>query len=849
MLPIRLEIKNFLAYCSPEPLRFNGIHLACLTGANGAGKSSLLDAMTWALWGKARARRDEELVHLGQNDMYVQLDFEQEGMVYRVIRRRTRKSGGQGTLDLYATDEEGNLNTLSEPNMRATQAKINRLLRLDYDTFIHSAFLQQGKADAFTTKPPRERKQILSDILGLVRWEAYEESAKGTLKVISDDITLVESLIRNIDEELKREPQLLTVLAEAEHAQAQAQTALDAAEARLKEVEHATADLRSAQERKAVIEQRLHQIERNLSAVAGEIEEQKKHLGGYETIINARAEIEEGYTALQAARTEDHELGDKLMQLRDFDGRRDELVQQINDARTELTNEISGYAARIGELERTISIAKPDDYANVQAELLALEDLEAQREAFQDYVVGLESERGELKAINNSLYIEMKELEDRLNRLRSVDGAVCPLCGQPLDETSRMALMDELQVEGKDKGDTYRANQSHMDAMIAELAQRKESITDLNIELRRIGALKEHAARLSAAIETADSAQVQLDEMRANMTAVQQVLDEGSFAADVRAQLDALDEQRAALGYDSERHTSARESLQIYSEFEAHYRELDTALKALPAVRAALEAAQIRQKQSLESQTEEQANLVKVKEEIIQLEELKKEQLVREAEVKLQIASERRAHEKLVEARQALKALDDQRERKAEHEARRATRREELALYEELRLAFSKNGIPAMIIETAIPELDVAANRLLSRMTDGRMQLQIRMQREKVTGGVAETLDIQIADELGTRSYEMFSGGEAFRIDFAIRVALSQMLARRAGAQLRTLFIDEGFGTQDEDGRNKLIEAITAIQDDFDMILVITHIDDLRDSFPVHIQVEKTGDGSQVSVR
>jgi exonuclease SbcC len=95
----------------------------------------------------------------------------------------------------------------------------------------------------------------------------------------------------------------------------------------------------------------------------------------------------------------------------------------------------------------------------------------------------------------------------------------------------------------------------------------------------------------------------------------------------------------------------------------------------------------------------------------------------------------------------------------------------------------------------------------------------------------------------------MYSGGEAFRIDFAIRIALSKMLARRAGAHLRTLFMDEGFGTQDEDGRSRLVEAINTIQDDFDLILVITHIDDLRDSFPAHIMVEKTPAGSRVSVR
>ncbi len=196
-----------------------------------------------------------------------------------------------------------------------------------------------------------------------------------------------------------------------------------------------------------------------------------------------------------------------------------------------------------------------------------------------------------------------------------------------------------------------------------------------------------------------------------------------------------------------------------------------------------------------------------------------------------------------------MEALKAQAERKASLEARRIETREQEAIYNELRQAFGKNGVPAMIIETAIPELEATANRLLGRMTNGCMSLRMNTQREKITGGVAETLDIEIADELGTRSYELYSGGEAFRINFAIRVALSQMLARRAGAHLRTLFIDEGFGTQDEDGRTKLVEAINVVQEEFDLVLVITHINELRDSFPVHIVVDKTPNGSRMIVR
>src|SRR5258707_11127062 len=116
------------------------------------------------------------------------------------------------------------------------------------------------------------------------------------------------------------------------------------------------------------------------------------------------------------------------------------------------------------------------------------------------------------------------------------------------------------------------------------------------------------------------------------------------------------------------------------------------------------------------------------------------------------------------------------------------------------------------------------------------------------TGEVREMLDILISDELGTREYDMFSGGEGFRVNFALRIALSQFLAHRAGARLQTLVIDEGFGSQDDIGRERLIEAINAIRSDFDLILIVTHIDELRDVFPVHIEVRKTPDGSVIEV-
>jgi exonuclease SbcC len=107
-----------------------------------------------------------------------------------------------------------------------------------------------------------------------------------------------------------------------------------------------------------------------------------------------------------------------------------------------------------------------------------------------------------------------------------------------------------------------------------------------------------------------------------------------------------------------------------------------------------------------------------------------------------------------------------------------------------------------------------------------------------------ETLDVVVSDELGTRNYEMYSGGERFRVDFALRIALSKLLAWRAGAPLPTLFIDEGFGTQDADGRDRVLDVIKAIEDRFQRILVITHLEEIKEAFPVRIEVSRTNSGS-----
>ncbi len=849
MLPIRLEIKNFLPYIAPDAVRFDGIHLACLTGANGAGKSSLLDAITWALWGKARAKRDEDLVHMGQQDMYVQLDFEQEGQIYRVIRRRTRRQRSGGTLDLLIQDEDEQFTLISEPNMKATQTRINHLLRLDYDTFTNSAFLQQGKADAFTTKTPRERKQILSDILGLAQWERYEETVKQHLKSIEAELQVIELRIHEIDEELAKEPGLQVALVEAERAQAEAKQALEAAEVHLKEVEHAPLEMRGVQQSLADTEKRCKEHQKDVEVAEREVDHQQQRIDAFEAVIAQRQAIESGYAVLKAAREADHDLGDKLLQLSDFDQEQNTLEKALREARATLENEASGYRARIAELERTSNQAVSGDIEAVQVEVLELQALEIERDNLQTLNSQLGEERAELDATNRALRTEMLNIKDRLDRLENAADATCPLCGQPLDEGHRTELVDQLAADGTLRGDTFRGNEKRLKTIVDDVKEHKQHLSEIDINLKRLPPLLERAGLLQAQINAARQASNRLDEEQVSLQAVENMLESEAFALEIRNQLNTLLLRRSEVGYNRDSHDTARKQLATYSDFERQQNELNLALQSLPEAQSAFEGARLRVERNQKAVLDDQKQMQLLQSEITRLQVLVDEYHVRQQEVDRLRLSERNAYQRLVNARQELDALEKQRLRKLELQKRSDQKRHEESMYKELRVAFGKNGIPAMIIETAIPELEYASNQLLSRMSGGRMHLRFNTQREKITGGIAETLDIEIADELGTRSYEMYSGGEAFRIDFAIRVALSQMLARRAGAHLRTLFIDEGFGTQDADGRDRLVEAITAIQNDFDMILVITHIDELRDSFPVHIVIDKTPNGSRISVR
>ncbi|MGD1995917.1 MAG: SMC family ATPase [Anaerolineae bacterium] len=842
MIPQELSLSNFMCY-RQATLDFSGIHVACLSGENGAGKSALLDAVTWALWGRARARRSDELIRLGQDEMEVDLSFQLGSDLYRVVRKRKAGKRSRSLLDFQIRDDH-RWRSIAENTIPATERKIERVLRLDYDTFVNSAFLRQGRADEFTVKTPAERKRVLGEILRLDLWEVYEERAKERLRRVEEEAHVLDLRLEEIEKELARRPDYEEQVQAAQSEVGELSAALRETQQAWQELEAARAELRHVRTQIVELDERIEQAQREQQSVQEEQKEREARLSQYREVLGQGEEIQAGFAAYQEALERERDLGEKLSALTELNERRSALEAEIKEVEHDLRTQRELAAQRVQELEGRLPT--PDllqQHEEVQAKLAHLNQLREGREAARDDLARLAEERATLVAQNESLRVEMDSLKERIEALEQAE-ATCPLCDQSLSEGDRLRLVEDLKAKGKQKGDLYRANRARREEIAKERDGLQTQIAESEPLLEELPGLEQKAARLAERVRTGEEATQALEEVQVELNRLEAELEAEAYAPEPREALAEVLAQASELGYDAEAHKAARQAVSEGRPFAERKARLDAAREGVEQEQAALNRLEDAARRWKEQEEAQQVQKVELEKRIAQLEEELKEASTVEEELTRVRAAEAEARQRLGAAKQRLTACDAL----AEQLEGRRERRDELGrlqeLYEELRTAFGIRGVPAMIIEAAMPEIEAEANRLLGRMTGGRMHVRLESQRETLAGEVRETLDIHIMDELGERPYENYSGGEQFRVNFALRIALSRLLARRAGAQLQTLIIDEGFGTQDAQGRERLVEAIHAIQDEFARVLVITHIEELQDAFPTRIQVTKTPQGS-----
>lgn len=1016
MVPVQLSLSNFLSYGEKEQtLDFSRFHVACLSGKNGQGKSALLDAITWVLWGEARKssgghKPDEELLRIGTRRMRVELVFEAEKQHYRVIRAYTRSATGKTSkaeLELQLLDwASGDGRPLTRASIRETQTFLDELLGLDYQTFINSAFLLQGRSDEFTKKKPGERKQILGKILNLEKYDRLALMARDKQRKVADELAARIRDIERLTGAIESESEWKKLEAEVISSLAHEQTQLKATRGNETLLMEQLGGLEVLSR-----EAELHQ--ETLKKIASEkqrLDEEKEHLmqrvANAEGLIKNKDQIQKNFEYYNVLVKEREDLDGKRDLYRGFEmqvGKREselqrhrfEQEQQKRELQGKLRNSKDALRAFESSIEAKTAVEEQLMYArkaasrmqHIQAELEKRDQLIAQKttiekaiseernaligelkakeqqhlhrkkeqpdfnglarlcndlEALSQKKKELISKKEDTKQKGQALSEEISQIEGEIHtkkevlekamqqhrHFRETTASACPTCGSELTAHHREEVIQQLEKEinelqgllakvenentqrdiaRKKLREEYVLLQAEEQALgepEQKLAQVTEQLRTAEVEQKNLESLEKDISQLQVSLEKeayADAQQVALKEIIAaldtitlddegiqkdkyeahqveryeerlkviimdesrreklyaestqlelQLKALLENFEESPQAISLRNDIEGLKEKMKATGFNSERLEQVKRTLrelteapnqmkdllnaqQNISEWETQQTLLSKRLEAVLAEKAdVLEKAAIIGVQ-LEKQNELETQLGAVRTEKDMIEERLRSLQIQQGELSVRLEQVKKDKAALKEARKLQK-----------------TARSEEGLYSKLRKAFGRDGIPSLIIEQTLPEIEDRANELLLRLTEGKMNVRLETLRDKKTGGTKETLEIIITDEQGApRPYETFSGGEAFRVNFALRIALSQLLAERNGVKIRTLGIDEGFGTQDEQGIQNMIEAIQVIQDDFDKILVITHLDRLKEAFPVRIEVEKDAViGSQFTV-
>jgi len=875
MIPLHLRIAGFLSYRDPVELDFNSFDLACISGQNGAGKSSLLDAMTWVLFGEARGK-SADVINLNQDVKAAEaaLTFAYEGNTFRVIRTLPR--GKSTALEFQIADDgrfdaaqrrqwtegastslsagAGQWKPLTEKSTRETQARIEQTLRMDYDTFINASFFLQGKADEFTQRKSSERKAVLSAILGLEIWDTYKERTAERRKQIEADVQEIDGRVAEIESELAEEAARTARLAELENTLTQLSAARTVQESALENIRKNAALIQEQRKLAETLSAALERAKAGLANIESRLAQKQSEQAIYADLLNRAAEIESNYNAWQNSRKELEAFEKTAQKFHAQNGERQPLLREIEVGQARLEQEVQSLSHQFSVIsEQGVVVGVLEE--QVKAAQVALKEAEEkvnERNELSNRQAEAREKSAALKVENNSLRKEMDEIKERIDSLEQTEGATCPLCGQELSEEHRASTLADLNKLGKDKGDQFRANKTELEEVEKQVASCELRVKELSTAEKERLNYSNTVSQLTERIESLRSAEKEWKQTgEKRLAEVTKILEEESFAKDMRKQLAKLDKELAKLGYNPSAHEAARAAESNGRGAEDEFNSLQSARKVSNHLTGEIKSLE-EEKDKKEEEVRESESAWCSSAETLAKSETGAPNLI-EAEDKLRDLREEEndLRAQVGAARQKVEALAGLRARKADYAAQREELQQQVARHKTLERAFGKDGVPALLIEQALPQIEQKANDLLDRLSDGQMSVRFVTQAEykdKKRDDLKETLDIQISDSAGLRNYEMYSGGEAFRVNFAIRLALSEILSQRKGARLQTLVIDEGFGSQDALGRQRLIEAINIVRHDFAKILIITHLDELKDAFPNRIEVEKGERGSTVKV-
>jgi len=787
----RLKIKNFRVIREADlilPDQVIGV-----VGPNGAGKSSLVEAIAWALYGNPAARTGKEEIKSrlasGADDCEVSLEFSIRDERYRVVRRLAGRRD-RTEVQLFRGEAAESV------GVSETGGYLAALLGLDLKGFQTSFLAQQSELNALSDLQPARRRDHLAGMLGIGRLDR----AIGRVK---DDTRLAGSKVEFMERQLAGKAQLVDRLAEATQALADLnrhEGKVTTAEAESREtLKAAAANLETAQNTRNMWE---HLNSQRLSARQNQAD----------LAVRTKALAEE-VERLEAAKSEKAELEKEIEKLSPTEDRlaaldqaRQRLAEKTRLAGQSgrLQDEVDRLAVRLnlrqGELNginKALAQLPPDIDDSLKRES---ERLEAQREEFN-----------RLRADRTSVDRELGKLNDQLAAVAEFGPeSVCDRCGRAF-------------------GDDLEGIREHLSCEVGELTEKLAGLD------RTTATMTETGLRLRHRVDELTALQKQLYEFTVQHAAkVEDVASLTSLLKERREALVALKSDLDHLGevsFDQGQYEQVTKDVERLRQGRSRRDHLAGVLQRLPRARQ-------EHVDSTQKETDIRQSLVRFEAEIRQIGHDPEAFAAAQGQLAAAQTGYERGREALATFRKEkelvqqqleslIKQKDELRELEDELEEGRTDR------YHGEKLVGLMADFRKHLISSIRPTLARLSGELFSQMTTGKYNF-IELD---------ENYNLRILDSGQFYGIDRFSGGEKDLANLCLRLAISKALTESAGLDRSFVILDEVFGSQDNERKELILDALGGLKSHFPQILLITHIEDVKDRVEQVIEVRPVTHG------